>query len=70
MSGRKRIRGLRYNLVSLLTLSLSYATFVGLSMWFTEAPPVLLQGCGIVPAVFLNYTLNSTWTFRAMDRPR
>ena len=67
MSDRKRIRGLRYNLVSLLTLSLSYATFVGLSMLFAEAPPVLLQGCGIVPAVFLNYTVNSAWTFRGTD---
>ena len=67
MSGRKRIRGLRYNLVSLLTLSLSYTTFVGLSVLFAEAPPVLLQGCGIVPAVFLNYTVNSAWTFRGTD---
>ena len=67
MHGRKRIRGLRYNLVSLLTLSLSYATFVGLSVLFTEAPPVLLQGCGIVPAIFLNYTVNSAWTFRGTD---
>lgn len=62
--GRKRVRGLKFNLVSLMTLTLSYATFIVLSTLFPEASPVLLQGCGIVPAAFLNYFLNSYWTFR------
>ena len=44
MTGRRRIRGLKYNLVSLTTLALSYATFVLLSMLFPEAAPVVLQG--------------------------
>ena len=73
MVGRKRIRGLKFNLVSLVTLTLSYGTFIVLSMRFPEVRPVLLQGCGIVPAAFLNYFLNSYWTFReaAPDgRPR
>ena len=65
MTGRRRIRGLKYNLVSLVTLALSYATFVLLSMLFPEAPPVVLQGCGIIPATICNYLLNSYWTFRA-----
>ena len=64
MTGRRRIRGLKYNLVSLTTLALSYATFVLLSMLFSEAPPVVLQGCGIIPATICNYLLNSYWTFR------
>ena len=64
MTGRKRVRGLKYNVVSLATLALSYATFVGLSIPFPHALPVLLQACAIVPAVVLNYLVNSFWTFR------
>ena len=64
MVGRKRVRGLKYNAVSLATLALSYATFVGLSVPFPRASPVLLQACAIVPAVALNYLTNSYWTFR------
>ena len=62
--GRKRIRGLKFNLVSLVTLALSFGTFVALSALFPDARPVLLQGCAILPAAFLNYFLNSYWTFR------
>ena len=64
MLGRKRIRGLKYNLVALATLALSYATFVALSIPFPQASPVLLQACGIAPAAALNYFMNSCWTFR------
>ena len=64
MIGRKRIRALKYNAVSLATLALNYATFVALSYLFPQAPPVLLQACGIVPAAVLNYSMNSGWTFR------
>ena len=67
MTSRRRIRGLKYNLVSLTTLALSFATFVLLSMLFPEAPPVVLQGCGIIPATICNYLLNSYWTFRAEE---
>ncbi len=64
MVGRKRVRGLKFHVVSLLTLALSYTTFIILSVLFPLIPPVWLQGCGIVPAAFLNYFLNSSWTFR------
>ena len=64
MIGRKHVRGLKFNLVSLLSLLLSYLTFVMLSLLFPVASPVLLQACGVVPAVFVNYFLNSYWTFR------
>ena len=64
MLGSKRIRGLKYNLVALATLAVSYATFVALSILFPHASPVLLQACGIAPAAALNYFMNSYWTFR------
>ncbi len=64
LTGRKRIRGLKFNFVSLMMLVLSYTTFIVLSTLFPEARPVLLQGCAILPAAFLNYFLNSYWTFR------
>ena len=68
MNGRKRLRGLKFNLVSLLALVPSYATFVGLSMLFPHGSPVLLQGCGIVPGALVNYFLSSCWTFREVGR--
>ena len=64
MPGRKRIRGLKFNLVALAALALNYATFVALSIPFPQASPVLLQACGIAPAAMLNYFMHSYWTFR------
>ena len=64
ISGSKRLRGLKYNAVALATLALNYATFVGLSILYPQALPVLLQACGIAPAAALNYFMNSRWTFR------
>ena len=69
MLGRKRIRGLKYNLVTLAALALSYATFVVLSIPFPQASPVLLQACGIAPAAAFNYFMHSYWTFRPAPRP-
>ena len=63
MYGRKRVRGIKYNLVSLLSLAVSYATFIALSILFPGASLVVLQACGIVPATMINYSLNSYWTF-------
>ena len=68
MVGRKRIRGLKYHLVSLGSLALSYGTFAALSALLPEAPPVLLQGCAIPPAMLLNFFLSSCWTFRDAGR--
>jgi len=68
MLGRKRVRGLKFNLVSLLTLALSYASFIMLSAVWPGARPVWLQGCAILPAVVFNYFLNSSWTFRDAGR--
>ena len=65
--GTKRIRGLKYNFISLLTLALSFFTFIVLSFLFPQASLVLLQACGIIPVAFLNYFLNSYWTFSEMS---
>jgi dolichol-phosphate mannosyltransferase len=61
---RVRVKGLKFNVVSLLALALSYGTFVVLSHAFPEWPPQLSQFLGIVPATVVNYVLNSYWTFQ------
>ena len=61
---RVRVKGLKFNVVSLLALALSYGTFVLLSHAFPEWPPQLSQFLGIVPATVVNYVLNSYWTFQ------
>ena len=66
--GSKRIRGLMFNLVSLLALAVSYTTFLVLSLLLPRVAPVWLQGLAIVPAVLVNYLLNSYWTFRESGR--
>ena len=50
--------------MSLLSLVVSYGTFVLLSLLLPSVPPVWLQGLAIVPAALVNYFLNSYWTFR------
>ncbi len=60
----KRIRGLKFNVVSLLSLAVSYGAFLLLSLLLPRVAPVWLQGLAIVPAVLVNYFLNSSWTFR------
>ena len=48
-----------------MSLGVSFATFSAMSLWFPRAPPQLDQLVGIVPAVLVNYFLNSYWTFRS-----
>lgn len=60
---RVRIRGLKFNAVSLVALGVSFGTFVLLSRLFPGGPPQLHQLIGIVPATLVNYFLNSYWTF-------
>ena len=64
MTGSKRIRGVKFNAVSLLSLAVSYGTFLLLSLLLPNVPPVWLQGVAIAPAALVNYFLNSYWTFR------
>jgi dolichol-phosphate mannosyltransferase len=58
------VKGLKYNVVSLAALAVSFGTFAVLSLLFPQASPQLLQFIGIVPATAINYLLNSYWTFR------
>ena len=55
-------------MVSLLALGVSYGSFLVLSLLLPRVPPVWLQGLAIGPAVLVNYTLNSYWTFRDSRR--
>jgi dolichol-phosphate mannosyltransferase len=66
---RTRIKGLKYNLVSLASLGVSFATFTAMTLFVPRASPVLDQFIGIVPAVLVNYFLNSYWTFRSHPEP-
>ena len=61
---RTRIRGLKFNLVSFISLGLSYGTFVVLSLAFPNTMPQVHQLIGIVPATLANYFMNSHWTFK------
>lgn len=56
-------RGLRFNVVSILSLAISYFVFVGLSRAYPAAPPQIDQLIGVIPATLVNYFLNAYWTF-------
>jgi dolichol-phosphate mannosyltransferase len=68
LTGPIHARGLRFNVVSFLSLGISYLTFIVLSRTFPDVAPQVHQLVGIVPATVVNYFLNSYWTFR--DSPR
>ena len=59
------IRGIRFNIVSLLSLSLSFSTFITLRYFFPDVPSHFHQLAGILPATLTNYFLNSYWTFHS-----
>jgi dolichol-phosphate mannosyltransferase len=61
------IKGLKFNAISLLALVISYGTFILLSFIFPESSPQLNQLIGIMPATFVNYFLNSYWTFKPIE---
>ncbi len=68
-SGRNRAdtfltRAVKFNAVSLTALAVSYSVFVVLCLLFPAVPPQWHQAAGIVPGTFVNYFLNSGWTFR------
>ena len=66
--GPVHARGLRFNVVSILSLAISYLTFVLLSHVFPGVAPQVNQVVGIVPATLVNYFLSSYWTFRNESR--
>jgi dolichol-phosphate mannosyltransferase len=68
LAGALHARGLRFNAVSILSLGISYLTFIVLARAFPYVPLLADQFIGIIPAMLLNYFLNSYWTFRDGDR--
>jgi dolichol-phosphate mannosyltransferase len=66
---RTRVKGLKFNLVAIASLGVSFATFVAMSLFVPRASPLLDQLVSIVPAVLVNYFLNSYWTFRSHPEP-
>jgi len=65
---RTRLKGLKFNLVSGLAMGVSYGTFAALSWAFPDVTPYVHQLVSIVPATFMNYFLNSYWTFQNVER--
>lgn len=64
LMGNKLVRGLKFNIASLGTLAISFATFFALSVLFPDWIPLAHQAGAIIPAVLFNYFINSYWTFR------
>jgi dolichol-phosphate mannosyltransferase len=62
--GRIRVRGIKFNAVSLVALLVSYSTFVLLTRIYPDTAPQVHQLIGVAPAMLLNYFLNSRWTFK------
>ena len=59
-----KTRGLKFNIVALGSLSISYSTFLALSYFFPSQDPRLFQAASIAPATVVNYFFNSYWTFK------
>jgi dolichol-phosphate mannosyltransferase len=59
-----RMKGLKFNVVSLVSLALSYSTFLLLTFLWPLANPQLPQLIAVIPAAISNYMLNSYWTFK------
>ncbi len=57
-------KSLKFNVVSLASLVVSYGVFVALSVLFPRVAPQYHQLAGIVPGTLVNYVFNSRWTFR------
>ncbi|SMF11868.1 glycosyltransferase [Pseudobacteriovorax antillogorgiicola] len=57
------VRGLKFNVVSLMSLLVSYGTFLSLNAMFPDGNQYLYQASGIIPASVFNYFCNLYWTF-------
>jgi dolichol-phosphate mannosyltransferase len=62
-------RGLRFNVVALLALAVSYTTFVALSRALPGVTTQVHQLVADIPATLFNYLFNSYRTFRDTARP-
>jgi dolichol-phosphate mannosyltransferase len=63
-SGKIHSRALKFHIISVVALVVSYSTFVLLSMIDPTGMPQIHQAIGIVPAALINYFLNAYWTFK------
>ncbi|HYQ72334.1 MAG TPA: glycosyltransferase family 2 protein [Gammaproteobacteria bacterium] len=64
---RLHVKGLAFNVISLLALGASYSVFIILSRLHPEGAPQLHQLVGIIPAIIINYLMNLYWTFGYAD---
>jgi len=64
ISDKIHIRGLKFNIISVVALGVSYSTFLILSVVDPGGVPQVHQAIGIIPATLINYFLNSYWTFK------
>ena len=62
------VKGLKFNLVSFVALGVSWTTFIALTRLLNLRPEELAQFIGIIPATFVNYFLNSYWTFKETNK--
>jgi len=61
------VRGLKFNVVSLASLAVTFGTFVTLSKAFPQLPLLADQLAAILPTTAINYFLNSYWTFKSQS---
>lgn len=59
------LRGLKFNVVSVLGLAVSYSSFVLLSLATPRLSTYVAQVLSVVPTTLVNYLSNSYWTFRS-----
>ena len=58
------IRGLKFNVISLVSLAVTFVAFVILMRLLPEMPLLVDQLVAILPATAINYFFNSYWTFK------
>ena len=62
------LKGLKFNLLSLAALCVSYAIFVLVVIVFPSIKPQIAQLAGIIPAILINYLMNFYWTVNTKKR--
>lgn len=65
--GRTVVKALKFNVVSLGALVVSFSFFLLFSHFFPMWNPLVHQASGILPAMLINYFLNAYWTFGSGD---
>jgi len=63
LHGSRRGRGIRFNLVALVTVGIKVAAFVALSQVFPGGSALLHQALAVIPGALANYVINDRRTF-------